>query len=359
MGVEFKDISDWERLDQMNTGGTRSKYIAVCPNTKDKFYYKTSIDKYFFEFWSEIIAYQIGSMLKFNVCEYIIAYNGETVGCLSKSINSEGYSLIEGVNYIYAVDPTFLKDKNFKKKHSYQLIKKALDKEKISFSINKVIEMIIFDAIIGNSDRHSENWAIVVNSSEISRDHENNLNSQVEKIQKIKQHISEFSNKKDVTYVFRKILSWYFNYQIGILEKELDELLHNFKNSQNEFSQIYDSGSSLCRELYPSKIEILNKDNEHFKRYINKGFPDIKWDDQKLNHFDLVKKILEEDPETVKSILLRVQSNYDYQKIKNIIDEIDVNIPEELSYSKLPLERKEFILKYINSRITILLKLLV
>ena len=66
--------------------------------------------------------------------------------------------------YIVQKYPDF--SENFKKAHSYQRIISALKNVQLENLKRDVIEMIIFDAIIGNTDRHSENWALVVKKSE-------------------------------------------------------------------------------------------------------------------------------------------------------------------------------------------------
>ncbi len=88
--VTFYNISDWEEKEYFNTGGTRNK--VVVENTKDEksYFFKTSLNKkeknYTYEFWSEVIASEVGQLLGFNVLQYDVAVNKQTLGCLSKSI---------------------------------------------------------------------------------------------------------------------------------------------------------------------------------------------------------------------------------------------------------------------------------
>lgn len=37
-------IDDWERLYEMNTSGTRSKFVVLSPNN-ESYYFKTSLKK--------------------------------------------------------------------------------------------------------------------------------------------------------------------------------------------------------------------------------------------------------------------------------------------------------------------------
>ena len=71
-GVTFIDASGWSELTWFNSGGTRAKRI-LQDDTGNIWYFKCSEKKaakdgkpekyYKYEFWSEIIAYQLGSQL--------------------------------------------------------------------------------------------------------------------------------------------------------------------------------------------------------------------------------------------------------------------------------------------------------
>ncbi len=117
------------------------------------------------EFWSEIVASQLGDILELPVLRYDIASHRSTLGCISKNMASENESIIEGVRVITKIDTTFIENENFKKNHDLTRIHKGLaifglpDFKRIS------VEMLLFDCIIGNTDRHSENWAVIKNES--------------------------------------------------------------------------------------------------------------------------------------------------------------------------------------------------
>ena len=88
--AEFYNISDWLEKRHFQTGGTRNKSIFENPETGELFYFKTSLkrvnDNYKYEFWSEILASEIGKILGFNTLRYDIACHRNEVGCLSKSM---------------------------------------------------------------------------------------------------------------------------------------------------------------------------------------------------------------------------------------------------------------------------------
>ena len=110
--VALYDITtQWNPQPWYSTGGTRAKKYIQSPEGK-YYYFKRSQFKpgkdYKFEFWSEIIACEIGESLGFNVLHYDIATDGDIMGCISASmIDPDKEELVEGIKYLQALDNTF------------------------------------------------------------------------------------------------------------------------------------------------------------------------------------------------------------------------------------------------------------
>lgn len=340
MMIQYFDISKWTKLQHLNTGGTRDKFIAISPDG-NKYYFKTSLKRekrdYKYEFWSEIIAYYVGKSLDFNVVRYDIASHGQTIGCLSKSIidgNKEEHH--EGYRYIIQKYPDFTI--NYKNKHSFQYIISSLTNIGLGHLKQEVIKMIVFDAIIGNTDRHSENWALILNKDIRYGKYYNFIENYYKK---------NFLNRiQDALCLFLKT---------GKTVKSIRKL--QYKKNFN-FSPLYDNGSSLGRELSDNKITNLLKDANQMDSYINKGYSDIRWNDKKLNLIELVKTIELDNKSIVNDILYSVKYKYSRKKIEEILTNIDNNVPPLLSQFKIPLTRKQFIVEYIDLRVCKLLELL-
>ena len=99
--AEYFDISDWNEKPWFGTKGTRNKTVVENPETGANCYFKTSLLKpdkdYKYEFWSEIIASEIGQFLGYNTLKYHIAFHKNEIGCISEFMNKEGESeLTEG-----------------------------------------------------------------------------------------------------------------------------------------------------------------------------------------------------------------------------------------------------------------------
>ncbi|HZK94802.1 MAG TPA: hypothetical protein VFC67_11385 [Prolixibacteraceae bacterium] len=342
--AEFYDITKWNEKPWYQTGGTRSKVIVENPSTHKDYYFKTSLKRelkdYKYEYWSEIIASEVGDLLGFDMLKYDIAFNRGEMGCISKSMVTEGRNkLTEGISYLTGYDNTYNPDdKNSKKQYTFQLICKSLKYFQLDRYIEKIIEIIILDSIIGNGDRHQENWGIVTEYSDVVK------------------ILEEIAQKRIPGNLAKSIFSI-----LGITSKaksdDAAKLAKEFHlKMPGRFSQIYDSGSCLGRELDDNRLKQMLTDNSMLEAYIRRGVSEIHWKGEKLNHFELIKEINKIYPEAVKKIVLRVKKKFDEQVIRKSIENIDLKLPQELEEHKLPNERKEFVIKLIALRVQTLIR---
>lgn len=321
----FLDISTWNEKKFLNTGGTRSKCIVEHPKTEELYYFKTSLKKevidYKYEFWSEIIASEYGCLLGFNMLQYDIALKDGECGCISKAMNEkDNENLAEGIRFLTRYDNTYQPDdKNSHERYTFDFICKALKEFELDHYIPNIIQVIIFDSLIGNGDRHQENWGII-----------NSVNIEI-----------TTESKK---YTLFEALKNGWN------EKNKEPKL-NFNIVLNDrFAPIYDSGSCLGREIADEKVRVMLKDDQMLQAYINRGCSEIRLDGPKLNHFVLVRKLKEQYPDVVDTIINNVVMHFDELIVRNIVFNVDMALPRELFIYKLPDERKEFILKMITLR---------
>lgn len=341
--ARFLDISGWNEKPFFNTKGTRNKCVVSDPNDETLYYFKTSIKKegkdYKPEFWSEIIASEVGISLGFNVLEYNIAKHGSEVGCISKSMTGENEYLTEGINLLTGYDNTYDPvSKESYGAYTFHFIESAIESFNFKDKLVDIIEMIVFDAIIGNSDRHQENWGFITpyKEKELSEDEANTVFSKlIRRFNKIKDFLKK--DEINVTNLGKK-----YKVTLRILQME------------GSFAPIYDSGCCLAREKSEEAINQMLNDSVMLDSFINRGKSEIRWDNdgRKLNHFDLVRKVREENKETVDNIINKVISLYSEDKIKNIVVNIDKALPDELYIEYgLSKNRKMLICKLIDERI--------
>lgn len=347
----FTITDEWNEQFWFSTGGTRAKKYLQSPD--GRFYYfkrsqykeatENKLGKDFkYEFWSEVIAYETGKLLGFSMLRYDIATFGDIMGCISESmINSEEEDLIEGVKYLQAFAPTYdPADKSHQNRYTFQIIENALEKAKLKDAIENIIEIIIFDSLIGNGDRHQENWA-VINKQKL-------IHEVIEDLEAGKELDNEGILTKIILKSFKSIMKLvhrsYVEQGVKIPKK--------FYTHEIRFAPIYDSGSSLGRELTQEKVELFLQFEEELNKYIDRGLAEIHWEGKKINHFALVKNLLQSPVynETVKRIIKRVLENWDNREIERLVREVDQKVPKSHEQYKIPESRKELILKLLTLR---------
>jgi hypothetical protein len=333
----FEDVSNWEEQLWLHSGGTRNKKILSDPNGI-LYFFKESFNNndgkfYKYEFYSEVIASFLGKMIGLNVLNYTIAVFNERIGCLSRNMLDENEELIEGGKYLKGYNPDFIVDKeNPKSKYDYHLIDETLKKYFNPSEIDKIHELIIFDAIIGNSDRHQENWGYIATHNFVTK-----AISEIEKVYE----------DPDSKNTFEKIVGYFSKKKLDIKDinaAKLD-LIRNIK-----ISPIYDSGCSLGREIEETKVSLLLKNDEMLMAYINRGKSEIHWKGRKLSHFDLLNKIIEIDP-TIKNTVQKLVNRINFDALKKYVFELDQSIPDSFKEYKISNERKELIVNIITLRI--------
>ena len=89
--IKFIDATNWQELFWYNSGGTRAKSVLQDP-LGNEHYFKCSEKKaakdgkpakhYKYEFWSEIIAYQLGKQLGLDIfCAFVVVPNSPSRRC--------------------------------------------------------------------------------------------------------------------------------------------------------------------------------------------------------------------------------------------------------------------------------------
>jgi hypothetical protein len=343
--AKLYDISNWNEQSWWNTGGTRDKKIYLNPADNELYYFKQSFKKgqrdYKHEFWSEIIASEIGIMLGFNVLEYNIAIRGKITGCISKSmINQTSEELIEGGKYLQAFDNTFNPENvKLRNQYNFELIVNALTSFQKENHLKDLVETIIFDALIGNSDRHQENWAIInVHSvfSEVVKQFEQDVKTGV---------IETLPNW------LKAILKKGFLTDKGEIRSEIQGVRLGLPK-QTRFAPIYDSGCSFGRELETERVLNMLDDEAEIEKYLDKGVSEIHWESKKISHFDLLDKLLQrqEFKEIIITLLEKIVANFNIGKIENVVFNIDNDLMIIDNHNVLPKERKELIVKLLTLR---------
>jgi hypothetical protein len=270
-------------IDMPLDGEAPKQYIKA-------YFYKsnTNIRKSNCKTWSEYFA-KFGSKSYPNesVIEYVMNKLGESLGIsinetelvlvngqirfLSKNFLRKGQKLIHGIEIIseYFQDEQFIKqiDRNKKERRKYltfELIEKSIKHvypKGYHEIITSFIQLITFDAIIGNNDRHHYNWGL-----------------------------------------------------IGDVEK--------IKNRQPFFAPIYDTARGLLWNSTDEYVRKMYKQHKNGSRnvygYIEKSKPRVSFENNdSANHFELIKYLSAYNEEYRNIILSMIEENRE-QKMNNL-----------------------------------------
>ena len=194
---------------------------------------------------------------------------------MSYSFLSNTTSLVEGVEFILGKYPYYDKDTLIDKyssmPYSFQMIVESM---KPILGISTIAKILLFDALIGNSDRHHSNWGITETKGFLS----------VEK---------------------------------GV-----------FPVNAMTLSPLYDNGSSLCSYINESDIETILKDKIRYESIINtKSKSAIGWNNiRSIRHFELIKNLRNEYYEETVNFVINIKENITEQSIDTILSNFDDNI---------------------------------
>ena len=324
--MDFYDVSEWTELSASSTKGTRDKLVLAGSN-EDTYFLKFPMVRekrdYTPENWSEILAYEIGTQLGFNVLRYDLAIHNGRIGCISKNMitPSKNESLVEGHQILSRYDSTYdPSNKNSYSRYTFGFVQEALKAYDAAFYIEDFIRTLIFDAIIGNSDRHQSNWGL---------------------IQSIELEVIPI--KKGLKLPFGKAK---------------DDGLHVTININRKAAPIYDSGCCLGREFGEEQIQQHLDIQSKFDKYIRNGVSELRTGEtnKKPSHEELLRFIKNTNNGEWKSFIddeiNRVLQAYNPNETNELISNIDNQLPDAYrEHYGLTMARKEFIFRVIDTRI--------
>jgi hypothetical protein len=166
--IENINFSDWKEYDGASEGSGRSEKIWLKSDNGQiglfKFPKIDPVDnKETTEHISEHLAHKIGEIIGVLTAKVDIGtYNGR-VGSMSYFVCEKNEFLREGIWFLSAKFPKYnideMKDEESGKYYCLEHLFGAAS----NWLSNRVhIEMMLFDFLIGNSDRHQSNWAILI-----------------------------------------------------------------------------------------------------------------------------------------------------------------------------------------------------
>ncbi len=233
--------------------------------------------------------------------------------------------LVEGVNLIIGFEPNF---KDYcKNNHRFDKIEKALKSVGLIEYRRIAVEMVLFDCLIGNTDRHSENWALIRN----------------------KKGESMYADIMKLNIFKRYWRYWKLHRITKISIKEIHRLI---AYSRHRFARFYDNGSSLGRELSEERLERMLDDENLFAKFFNNGKSDIIVADGKTTFLDTIDYLLKNYSLGCSHFIDKHLNKYSEELFRNMIDDMDKYYPVSgFEESRISNNRKAFIVKLVSARI--------
>lgn len=165
------DFNTWNVYDGSSEGSGRSEKVWLISDTGEIGLFKyPKIDptdlKETTEHISEHLAHQLGKVLGVPTAKVEIGFRDGRIGSMSYLVPQNNEALVEGINFISGRYPQYnAETMQDEESGTYYCIDQIFD------SVPKVvpnkiwIEMMLFDFLIGNADRHQSNWALLMSVS--------------------------------------------------------------------------------------------------------------------------------------------------------------------------------------------------
>lgn len=163
-------FDDWE-IDHdapFGSGASRKHWlINKHKNKRGIFKYpkKTSSGIFTGEYWAESLACEIARALNIPCAEVDMGYFNGELGSMSYMIVGQDEILVDGISFItekypnYSIDDFY--DETLNSWYTIQMILNSLK----DINLDKdFLKIPIFDCLIGNSDRHHNNWGVIINA---------------------------------------------------------------------------------------------------------------------------------------------------------------------------------------------------
>lgn len=167
----MKDFSFWKEYEGASEGSGRSEKIwLINPDTNQIGLFKYKKDSKTTDHASECIASDLAGLLGISCAKVEIGTYLDQEGSMSYNIvRHEGTILIEGIYCISSRYRSYNADKLVNEednsRYSLEMIRTVLE----PFHLWKnFLTIPIFDFLIGNTDRHQSNWALIMESDKES-----------------------------------------------------------------------------------------------------------------------------------------------------------------------------------------------
>lgn len=170
--INIRDFDGWNIYDGASEGSGRSEKVWLMSKDGDIGLFKfpkidPATSQETTEHISEHLAHQIGEILGVSTANVDIGTYHGRIGSMSYLVSQPNEYLKEGIGFISGIYPNYDADKMVDTSSGkYYCLEHILQSTYEIVSRDVWIEMMVFDFLIGNADRHQSNWAILELSGE-------------------------------------------------------------------------------------------------------------------------------------------------------------------------------------------------
>jgi hypothetical protein len=278
--TEAVNISSWKKDEEFGIypEGARDKTLLYSPASpphdflipSHRYLYKHAFGRHPDQFWTEIIAYRVGCQLNVPVPPAFIAFdeNDDSCGALIEwFLNYPAQPeerFVSGGDIMVDLIPNFDRKKGHQ--HNFAMVEHYLNFLAQNRKVDMAdwqgywCDMLLFDALIGNTDRHQDNW--------------------------------------------------------GLLWQTANKPL------KVRMTPVFDNGTSLGYEILESKMDDFYKP-DHLQKYISRGCHHIRWqlnDNAPAQHIELLKSLVSKYPIMANRIKNKLKV-FDMDSLRTIIND--------------------------------------
>lgn len=158
-------------IDQQEQLGSKEKFWCYIEGNDSQWLFKFN-QEHTGQHWSEKIAAEIAAVLGMQHAPVELAEFDGRFGSIGESIARNGRQLIHGNQILSGLATGYNTDGRYKlKEYTIENIIISMTKyfqreESININLSVLFGYFLFDALIGNTDRHHENWAITQRESD-------------------------------------------------------------------------------------------------------------------------------------------------------------------------------------------------
>ncbi len=181
MADEFAvvNVEDWEVLNLEPMGGKPKRWV-VHPASGELWLYKevdrvNSSGEPVGEDWAEKVVSEVARSAGVPAATVELAASGRTHGTISLTVRHLGEDLVHGNELLFGRNPNYPKDASFGDWYTVEASLDALTSSAArrpthdEVGRSTFVEYLLLDSIVANTDRHHQNWAVLVDESGLAR----------------------------------------------------------------------------------------------------------------------------------------------------------------------------------------------